>query len=110
MLQRTAEAYRRIRNTFRFILGNLSDFDPGKHRVPEVGYTPLDRWAWMEAQKTLSGMAEAYDQYQFTRVFHQVDRFFSVDLSAGYFDILKDRLYTFETGSPERRAAQTVLY
>ena len=110
MLTRMSEAYRRIRNTFRFILGNLSDFDPDTHRVPEKNFTSLDRWAWMEARKTLATLVEAYDQYQFTRVFHQVDRFFSTDLSAGYFDILKDRLYTFATGSPERRAAQTVLY
>ncbi len=110
MLQRMSEAYRRIRNTFRFILGNLSDFDPARHRVDEKEMTPLDRWAWMEARKTLGTLSEAYDQYQFTRVFHQVDRFFSVDLSAGYFDILKDRLYTFATDSRERRAAQTVLY
>ena len=110
MLNRMSEAYRRIRNTFRFILGNLSDFDPAVHRVAEGDLTSLDRWAWMETQKTLSALAEAYDQYQFTRVFHQVDHFFSVDLSAGYFDILKDRLYTFETNSKARRASQTVLY
>ena len=110
MLNRMSEAYRRIRNTFRFILGNLSDFDPALHRVAEKDFTSLDRWAWMEARKILAAAAEAYDQYQFTRVFHQVDRFFSVDLSAGYFDILKDRLYTFATDAPERRAAQTVLY
>jgi isoleucyl-tRNA synthetase len=110
MLQRMSEAYRRIRNTFRFILGNLSDFDPKTNRVPESDFTSLDRWAWMEAQKTLAAVSEAYDQYQFTKVFHLVDRFFSGDLSAGYFDILKDRLYTFETQSRERRAAQSVIY
>ncbi|HVM32954.1 MAG TPA: isoleucine--tRNA ligase [bacterium] len=110
MLNRMSEAYRRIRNTFRFILGNLSDFDPRSHRVEPKDFMPLDRWAWGEAQKALGAVTEAYDQYQFTRVFHQVDQFFSVSLSAGYFDILKDRLYTFEAGSPGRRAAQTVLY
>lgn len=110
MLNRMSEAYRRIRNTFRFILGNLSDFDPQTHRVHEKDMTSLDRWAWMESRKTLAALREAYDQYQFTKVFHQVDNFFSVALSAGYFDILKDRLYTFETDSTARRAAQTVLY
>ncbi len=110
MLARMSEAYRRIRNTFRFILGNIQDFNPKAHRVAEKDMTPLDRWAWMEARKTLSVLREAYDQYQFTKVFHQVDNFFSVALSAGYFDILKDRLYTFETDSPDRRASQTVLY
>ena len=110
MLQRMSEAYRRIRNTFRFLLGNLSDFNPSLHSVPEKDFTPLDQWAWMAADKTLSQLSSAYDQFQFTKVFHQIDTFFSVDLSAGYFDILKDRLYTFSTDSKERRAAQTVLY
>ena len=110
MLNRMSEAYRRIRNTFRFILGNLSDFDPGKDRVEEKDLLPVDRWAWAESVETLSVMRGAYDQYQFTKVFHQLDNFFSVTLSAGYFDILKDRLYTFETQSRERRAAQTVLF
>ncbi len=110
MLNRMSEAYRRIRNTFRFILGNLSDFNPSSHRVVEKDFLPLDRWAWMEAQRTLSAMTTAYEQYQFTKVFHQADHFFSVGLSAGYFDILKDRLYTFEADSKARRASQTVLY
>jgi isoleucyl-tRNA synthetase len=110
MLNRMSEAYRRMRNTFRFILGNLSDFDPAKDRVKESDFTPLDQWAWGEAQKTLATVMGAYDQYQFTKVFHQVDEFFSVGLSAGYFDILKDRLYTFAADSKERRASQTVLF
>jgi isoleucyl-tRNA synthetase len=109
MLNRMSEAYRRIRNTFRFILGNLSDFDPAQHRVPENDFTPLDRWAFLEAHETLTVVTQAYEHYQFTKVFHQVDEFFSNGLSAGYFDILKDRLYTFATNSKERRAAQTVL-
>ena len=70
----------------------------------------MDRWAWAESAETLAIIRDAYDQYQFTKVFHQLDNFFSVTLSAGYFDILKDRLYTFDTHSAERRAAQTVLY
>jgi isoleucyl-tRNA synthetase len=110
MLSRMSEAYRRIRNTFRFILGNLSDFDPAKDRVEEKDFLPVDRWAWAESQKTLEGLRAAYEQYQFTKVFHQLDQFFSVTLSAGYFDILKDRLYTFGAASKTRRAAQTVLF
>ncbi len=73
-------------------------------------FLPIDRWAWDEGQKTLLSLSEAYSQYQYTRVFHELDYFFSVTLSAGYFDILKDRLYTFEANSKARRAAQTVLY
>ncbi len=110
MLNRMSEAYRRIRNTFRFILGNLSDFDPAVNKVGEKEFNPLDFWAIKEAHETLITVNQAYENYQFTRVFHDVDRFFSVGLSAGYFDILKDRLYTFATDSKERRAAQTVLY
>jgi len=110
MLNRMSEAYRRIRNTFRFILGNLSDFDPAKNRVDVKDFTPLDCWAYMEANENLATVTQAYEQYQFTKVFHQVDEFFSGVLSAGYFDILKDRLYTFAADSKERRAAQTVLY
>ena len=110
MLTRMSEAYRRIRNTFRFILGNLSDFDPAQNRVDPRDFLPIDRWAFIESQKTLSSLSEAYSQFQFTKVFHELDYFFSVTLSAGYFDILKDRLYTFEANSQARRAAQTVLY
>jgi isoleucyl-tRNA synthetase len=110
MLTRMSEAYRRIRNTFRFILGNLSDFDPQQHRVEPKDFLPIDRWAFLESQKTLAVLGEAYSKFEFTRVFHELDYFFSVTLSAGYFDILKDRLYTFEAGSQARRAAQTVLY
>jgi isoleucyl-tRNA synthetase len=110
MLTRMSEAYRRIRNTFRFILGNLSDFDPAQNRVDPQNFLPIDRWAFIESQKTLSSLSEAYSQFQFTKVFHELDYFFSVTLSAGYFDILKDRLYTFEANSQDRRAAQTVLY
>ena len=110
MLTRMSEAYRRIRNTFRFILGNLSDFDPAKDRVEPKDFLPIDRWALIESQKTLDSLADAYSHFQFTRVFHELDYFFSVTLSAGYFDILKDRLYTFEANSQARRAAQTVLY
>ena len=110
MLTRMSEAYRRIRNTFRFILGNLEDFDPSRNRVDEKNLLPLDLWAQQQSQKTLAAVTQAYDQYQFTKVFHLVDAFFSVSLSAGYFDILKDRLYTFEANSVGRRSAQTVLY
>jgi isoleucyl-tRNA synthetase len=110
MLNRMSEAYRRIRNTFRFILGNLSDFDPGKDRVEQKDFLPIDQWAWKNAKWHLWEINGAYERYSFTRVFHVVDYFFSVILSACYFDILKDRLYTFGSASKERRAAQTVLY
>jgi isoleucyl-tRNA synthetase len=108
MLNRMSEAYRRIRNTFRFALGNLADFNPQTDSVNEL--LSLDQWAIFETNALLERVTKAYDQYEFTKVFHEVDQFCAVTLSSRYFDILKDRLYTFETQGRERRAAQTTLY
>jgi isoleucyl-tRNA synthetase len=110
MLARLSEAYRRVRNTFRFILGNLSDFDPAKDSVPEADLQPLDRWATLELRRFLLQADAAYEAYEFTRVFHELDNFCAVTLSARYFDILKDRLYTHGAASASRRSAQTALY
>lgn len=109
MLDRLSEAYRRVRNTFRFILGNLSDFDPSKDAVAEADLLPLDRWALLELRQFLVQVDAAYERYEFTRVFHEMDNFCAVTLSARYFDILKDRLYTHGASSASRRSAQTVL-
>ncbi len=110
VLDRTAEAYRRVRNTFRFILGNLSDFDPIRDASPEGALLPLDRWALLELRTFVSQADSAYDRYEFTKVFHGLDTFCAGTLSARYFDILKDRLYTHGAASASRRSAQTVLY
>jgi isoleucyl-tRNA synthetase len=110
ILSRLSEAYRRIRNTCRFLLGNLYDFDPQKDSVPDAQLLELDRWILLRLQKLISRLREAYANFEFHLVFHSLHNFCAVDLSALYLDILKDRLYTSSPSSPQRRAAQTVLF
>jgi isoleucyl-tRNA synthetase len=110
ILSRLSDAYRRIRNTCRFLLGNLHDFDPKKDSVPDSRLQDLDRWILLRLQKLISRLREAYENFEFHMVFHGIHNFCSVDLSALYLDILKDRLYTSPANSPQRRAAQTALY
>ncbi len=110
ILKRLADAYFRIRNTFRFLLGNLYDFDPGKDRVPYPDLYEIDRWALHRLQKLIARVTEAYERFEFHIVYHSVQNFCSVEMSSTYFDILKDRLYTFSSGSNGRRSAQTALY
>jgi isoleucyl-tRNA synthetase len=104
------EAYRKIRNTCRFLLGNLYDFDPGRDAVPPERMPELDRWALHQCEQLLGRAREAYEGYQFQRVFQSLHHFCVVTMSAFYLDILKDRLYTSSPGSPLRRSAQTVLH
>jgi isoleucyl-tRNA synthetase len=109
ILARNAEAYRKIRNTCRFILGNLNDFDPAADNVP-VGELPeIDRWALHQMNELRTRVVTAYENYQFHLATQSVHRFCAVTLSSLYLDILKDRLYTSPPASPERRAAQTVI-
>jgi len=110
ILARLVEAYRRIRNTCRFILGNLSDFDPSVHDVTPQHMLPLDRFALDTAAEEHTRMAEAYDAYEFHKVFHTLHNLCVTDLSAFYLDILKDRLYVSATDSLERRSAQSTLW
>jgi isoleucyl-tRNA synthetase len=110
MLSRLSEAYRRVRNTFRFVLGNLADFDPAKNTVAEADLLPIDRWALLELRAFISNVDKDYQKYEFTGVFHELDNFCAVTLSARYFDILKDRLYTHASDSTSRRSAQSALY
>ncbi len=110
ILKRLADAYFRIRNTYRFLLGNLYDYDPGKDRVPYRELYELDRWALHRLQKLISRVREAYKHFEFHIVYHSVQNFCAVEMSALYFDILKDRIYTFPARSPGRRSAQTALY
>ncbi len=104
------ESYRKIRNTCRFLLGNLYDFDPATDRVPVERLLPLDRWILHRAHNFNERALRAFEQYQFHLVVQQLVNFCAVDLSALYLDIVKDRLYTFAPRSQERRAAQTALY
>jgi isoleucyl-tRNA synthetase len=110
ILERLADAYRRLRNTCRFLLGNLGDFDPGRHRQPYAGLDEVDRFVLDRLARLVDRVARAYEEYQFHTVFHAVHNFCAVDLSALYLDIIKDRLYTSAPDDPRRRAAQTACY
>ncbi len=110
ILKQLVEAYRKIRNTCRFLLGNLYDFDPRLHRVPDQDLWEIDRWARQRLANLIGRVRKAYEQYDFHTVFHSLNNFCAVDMSALYLDILKDRLYTFRRESRERRAAQQALW
>ncbi len=109
IMGRMSDVYRRIRNTFRFLLGNLYDFDPEKDSLPDEKLTEIDRWALSRTQRLIRTVTQAYQDMEFHKVHHNLHYFCAVDMSACYFDILKDRLYTWGKDSPSRRAAQTVL-
>jgi isoleucyl-tRNA synthetase len=110
ILTHLIEAYRKIRNTCRFLLSNLYDFDPTKDRVPYEQLPELDRWALMKLGELIPKVRQAYEDFEFHAIFHALNNFCSVDLSAVYLDILKDRLYTFRPDSLFRRSSQTVLF
>ena len=110
ILKQLSEAYRRIRNTSRFILGNLSDFDPGADAVAYDSLQELDRFALHKFQLLVEKSVQAYNDYEYHTIYHALHNYCTLDLSAFYLDILKDRLYTSPAGSIERRSAQTVLY
>ena len=109
ILTRLVEAYRRIRNTSRYILGNLFDFDPEKDAVPYNEMVEMDRWALHRLQEIIRRVREAYDRYQFHVVYYTLYNYCTVDLSALYLDVLKDRLYTSKVDSRERRSAQSAM-
>ncbi len=110
ILNHLVEAYRKIRNTCRFLLSNLYDFDPAVHRVAYEKLPELDRWALLRLGELIPKVRTAYYDYEFHAIFHALNNFCSVDLSAVYLDILKDRLYTFHKDAHERRSSQTVLH
>jgi len=110
ILKRLSEAYRRIRNTFRYILGNLYDFDPEKDILPYNDLTELDRLTLHRLAKLTERVLKAYETYEFHVIYHSVHNFCNVDLSALYLDILKDRLYISQPDSKARRAGQTTIY
>ncbi|HCF62342.1 MAG TPA: isoleucine--tRNA ligase, partial [Myxococcales bacterium] len=93
-----------------YALGNLYDFDPEKDAVAAEGLLPIDRWALARLAQVVAKIRKAYDDYEFHVVYHAALEFCAVDLSAVYFDILKDRLYTAGADSPARRSAQTVVH
>lgn len=106
ILERLTEAYRKIRNTCRFLLGNISDFDGNDYGNDLL---EIDRWAMSRLQTFTKKVSAAYESFDFHEVFHGIYNFCIVDMSSFYLDVLKDRLYTFRSDSTERRAAQWVL-
>jgi isoleucyl-tRNA synthetase len=110
ILNRLSDAYRRIRNTFRFLLGTLADFDPDRDRVTYDQMDEIDRWALLRLGELIARTRRAYEEYQFHVVFHTTHNFCAVDLSSLYLDIIKDRLYTRAPDDPSRRASQTVCF
>jgi isoleucyl-tRNA synthetase len=110
ILERVTEAYRRIRNTARFMLGNLYDFDLANHAVKYEDLEELDRWALLRLARLQEKVSEAFENYRFHTVFHQIYNFCVIDMSALYLDIIKDRLYTWASDSRGRRSSQTALW
>jgi isoleucyl-tRNA synthetase len=110
ILTRLVDAYRKLRNTLRFLLGNLAEFDAERDAVPAAELPELDQWILLRAEDLVARCRGWYDNYEFHKVYHSVYAFATVDLSAVYFDILKDRLYTSAKKSKARRSAQTALH
>jgi isoleucyl-tRNA synthetase len=110
LMQRCAELYRKLRNTFRFLLGNLHGFDPARDRIAEADLLPLDRYMLARTRELTEKVLGWYEAFEFHRVYQAVNDFAIVDLSSFYLDVLKDRMYTFPPTSVARRSAQTVLW
>jgi len=110
MMTQLAEAYRKIRNTFRFALSNLFDFDPTRDVIHDADMWEMDRWMLRRTGALVRQCLTGYGDFEFHRVYHALHDFCVVDLSAFYFDVLKDRLYTFAANHRGRRSAQTAVY
>ena len=110
ILDRTVEAYRKFRNTAKYLLGNLYDFDPGKDLVANEGLFEIDRWALSRLNSSLKEVTSSFEKFMFHEATSSTYKFCILDMSNFYLDILKDRLYTFRAGSKARRSGQTALY
>jgi isoleucyl-tRNA synthetase len=110
ILRQLPEGYRKIRNTFRYLLGNLYDFDPRKDRVPYPQLMEIDRFTLYQLQRLIQRIRRAYESYEFHILYHSLHNFCTLDLSAFYLDVLKDRIYTSRPDSLARRAAQTTMH
>ena len=110
ILTRTADTYRRIRNTARFLLSNLFDFDPSRDLLPQDQLVELDRWILHRAQTMQNEIITAYEQYQFHNIYQHIQHLCSIDLGSFYLDIIKDRQYTTPVNSRARRSCQTAMY
>jgi isoleucyl-tRNA synthetase len=110
LIGRIQDAYRKIRNTLRYLLGNIDDFDPNEKSVAYDDMFEIDKWAMQQLQKLIAGVTEAYESFVFHRVFSLIHNFCAVEMSSIYMDVLKDRLYCDEADSLSRRSAQTAMY
>ena len=110
ILKQLSEAYRKVRNTARYILGNLHDFDPNTDCVADDKLLDIDRWALLRLEQVVAAVREAYENYEFHDAFYAMHHFCVVDLSNFYLDVLKDRLYVEAKDGEKRRAAQTAIY
>jgi isoleucyl-tRNA synthetase len=110
ILKRVSDSYRRIRNTARFLLGNLDGFDPARHLLPVEQTLPLDQWAVQQAYDVQQAVIAAYERYDFPDVVARVQNFCTNEMGALYLDITKDRLYTMPTDSHGRRSAQSAMF
>ena len=110
ILKRTADTYRRIRNTARFMLANMDGFDPVQNSISVEQMLPLDRWIVVKAEYLQQEIIAAYEQYEFHLVYQKVHNFCAMDLGAFYLDVIKDRQYTTQEDSVARRSAQTALH
>ncbi len=110
LIGRSQDAYRKIRNTLRYLLSNINDFDPRKDAVPYERMHAIDQWAMQELQKLIAEVTEAYEGFVFHRVFSLLYNFCSVQMSSIYMDVLKDRMYCDAADSPSRHSGQTAMY
>ncbi len=110
IVKQLSEVYRKIRNTFRFLLGNLDDFNPDTHQVAYRDMTELDRWILLRLEEVRRRVTDSYENYEFHTMYHAIHNFCTVDLSAIYLDILKDRMYAEKADDVLRRSAQTAIF
>ncbi|HEY0307407.1 MAG TPA: isoleucine--tRNA ligase [Acidobacteriaceae bacterium] len=110
LMQRVSDNYRKLRNTFRFLLGSIGDFDPSVNALPYADLQPIDQYILARTAEVSTKIRKAYDDFEFHRVYHALNEFCNTELSALYLDVLKDRLYTFAPNSPARRSAQTAIW
>jgi len=110
LIGRTQDAYRKIRNTLRYLLGNIDDFNPNEKAVPYNDMFEIDKWAMQQLQKLIAEVTQAYEEFVFHRVFTLIHNFCTVEMSSIYMDLLKDRMYCDPADSLSRRSAQTAMY
>jgi isoleucyl-tRNA synthetase len=110
LMQRVSDNYRKLRNTLRFLLSNINDFDPSTQAIPFGQMEPIDQYILARLAELTTKIRAAYDDFEFHRAYHALNEFTNTDLSALYLDVLKDRLYTFAPNHPARRSGQTALW